>query len=351
MDPQVLERRLAAAQKTIAALMRRVEDEVGSGNSAFAALEQNVALERIVHEKTRQLEAQREELQLALTRLKQAQTELMQAQKLESVGRLASGIAHEINTPVQFVNDSVRFVQDAFRDVLGLVGRYRQLRAAAAAGPVDPQVFAELDAEEEAADLDYLLENIPKALERSLEGLGRVATLVRSMKEFAHPEQKQKAPADLNRALSSTLTIARNEYKYVADVETSYGELPQVLCHVGELNQAFLNIIVNAAHAIEAANRGSDRRGVIRVATSCDEDSVRIAISDTGTGIPEEIRDRVFDPFFTTKEVGKGTGQGLSIARNVVVDKHGGELALETEVGKGTTFTIRLPLERAEDGT
>jgi len=362
VDPRVLEERLAAAQKTIAALMRRVEEKVAGGQSAFAVLEQNIALERVVGEKTRQLEAQRKELQQALTHLKQAQSELMQAQKLEAVGRLAAGIAHEINTPIQFVNDSVRFVQDAFGDLLGLVGRYHQLRDSAASGTIDPGSLAELAAAEEAADLEYVLENIPKALERSVEGLGRVATLVRSMKEFAHPERKQKAPADVNKALSTTLTIARNEYKYVADVETDFGELPPVLCLVGELNQAFLNIIVNAAHAIEAATRGTEEagsargqgegaaraidgpRGVIRVETRRQGDSVRIAISDTGTGIPEEIRGRVFDPFFTTKEVGKGTGQGLAIARNVVVDKHGGELAFETEAGRGTTFVIRLPV-------
>ena len=341
MEPRKLEERLAAAQKTIAVLMRRVEEKVASGESAFAVLEQNIALERVVAEKTRQLVAQRQELQGALTNLRQAQSELMQAQKLESVGRLASGIAHEINTPIQFVNDSIHFIRDSFGDLAGLVGKYRQLRAAAA-GHMDPRALTDLDEAENAADLDYLMENIPKALERSVEGLGRVATLVRSMKEFAHPEQKQKSPADLNRAIASTLTIARNEYKYVADIETDYGELPPVPCHIGELNQVFLNLIVNAAHAIESAIHGTDRRGLIRVETRPEGDSVRVSISDTGTGIPEEIRDRVFDPFFTTKDVGRGTGQGLSIARSVVVDKHAGTLTFDSELGRGTTFHIRL---------
>ncbi len=342
MAGPTLEERLAAAQKTIDALMRRVEEKVSSGESAFAVLEQNIALERVVSEKTRELVAQRHELQEALSSLKKAQSELMQAQKLESVGRLASGIAHEINTPIQFVNDSIHFVRDAFHDVAALVEKYRRLRACAQA---DPAMLADLDQTEQSADVDYLMENIPKALERSVEGLGRVATLVRSMKEFAHPDQRQKAPADLNRALATTLIIARNEYKYVAEVESDYGELPLVPCHVGELNQVFLNIIVNAAHAIESATKGTERQGRIRLETRHEGASVRISISDTGTGIPREIQDQIFDPFFTTKEVGKGTGQGLSIARSVVVDKHGGTLSFDSELGRGSTFHIRLPLQ------
>jgi two-component system NtrC family sensor kinase len=341
MAGPTLEERLAAAQKTIDALMRRVEEKVSSGESAFAVLEQNIALERVVSEKTRELVAQRHELQEALSSLKKAQSELMQAQKLESVGRLASGIAHEINTPIQFVNDSIHFVRDAFHDVAALVEKYRRLRACAQA---DPAMLADLDQTEQSAEIDYLMENIPKALDRSVEGLGRVATLVRSMKEFAHPDQRQKAPADLNRALATTLTIARNEYKYVAEVESDYGELPLVPCHVGELNQVFLNIIVNAAHAIESATKGTERQGRIRLETRHEGASVRISISDTGTGIPREIQEQIFDPFFTTKEVGKGTGQGLSIARSVVVDKHGGTLSFDSELGRGSTFHIRLPL-------
>ncbi len=345
MDGHEAEKRLAAAEKTIAALMRRVEAKTSSGDSAFAVLEQNVALERVVNDKTAQLEAQRRQLQETLTHLRETQAELVQAQKLESVGRLASGIAHEINTPIQFVSDSLTFVQDAVPQVVELVERYRQLRAQILAGAtVDRDVLARIAEAEEEGDLDYLLENVPKALERCADGLGRVSTLVRAMKEFAHPEQKQKVSADLNRALSNTLTIARSEYKYVAEVEADYGELPPVLCHLGELNQVFLNIVVNAAHAIESASRGADGKGVIRVATRLEAGAVRVSISDTGTGIPEEIRDRIFDPFFTTKEVGKGTGQGLAIARSVVVDKHGGTLTFDSEMGRGTTFHIRLPV-------
>jgi two-component system NtrC family sensor kinase len=344
MDASVLERRLEAAQKTIAALMLRVEERMARGDAAFAIMEQNVALERVVGEKTRQLEAQREALQRALTELRLAQADLLHAQKLESVGRLASGIAHEINTPIQFVSDNVLFVRRSLPGLLALVERYRELRVAAAAGTIERESLAALEAAELELDLGYLKENLPLALDQSAEGLLRVATLVRSMKEFAHPDQKEKVLADLNRALSTTLTVARNEYKYVADVETELGELPLVPCLVGELNQVFLNLVVNAAHAIEAALRGTQGRGTIRVSTRREGDAVVIAVSDTGTGIPEEIRGRVFEPFFTTKEVGKGTGQGLAIARSVVVDKHGGKLTFETAPGRGTTFFVRLPL-------
>jgi signal transduction histidine kinase len=194
-------------------------------------------------------------------------------------------------------------------------------------------------------DLPYLIENMPGAFERSLEGLDRVATIVRSMKEFAHPDAKQMVAVDLNRAIESTLTMARNEYKYIADVETDFGELPTILCHAGEVNQAILNIVVNAAHAIGDVVKGTDRRGRISLRTRREAEGVRVDIEDTGGGIPEAIRERIFDPFFTTKEVGKGTGQGLAIARSVVVDKHGGELSCRSEVGKGTTFSILLPVE------
>jgi len=193
------------------------------------------------------------------------------------------------------------------------------------------------------ADLEYLLENVPKAIARSVEGLNRVASIVRAMKEFAHPESREKTSADLNAALAATLTIARNEYKFVADVVTDFGEIPIQMCHIGELNQAFLNIIVNAAHAIADHTQGGAERGRITVTTSTDNGDVVVRIGDTGGGIPEAIRQHVFDPFFTTKEVGRGTGQGLAIARRVVVDMHAGRISFKTELGRGTTFEIRLP--------
>ena len=288
-------------------------------------------------------------MMLDVTDQRRLENELAQAQKLESVGRLAAGVAHEINTPVQFVSDSVHFVREAMDDLSDIVDKYRELRTATQnAGNSGVDVAAAAKAAEEAeddADLDYILENAPVALDRARDGLGRVAAIVRSMKEFAHPDRKEMAEADINQAIASTLVIASNEYKYVADVETEFGEIPLVSCYAGEVNQVVLNLIVNAAHAIGDVVKETGGKGKIRVATRQLDGIVEIAIGDTGNGIPVEVRARIFDPFFTTKEVGKGTGQGLAIARNVVVDKHGGTLHFETEIGRGTTFFIRLPIQ------
>ncbi len=271
-----------------------------------------------------------------------AEMELRQAQKLESVGRLASGIAHEINTPMQFVADNVRFLQDAFRTVQELLTRIRAFCGRAGSG---------LDAEflrlEQELDTAYLLREIPEALAQTQEGVERVVTIVRAMKEFAHPESRGCIRADLNKALLNTLTVARNELKYVADVETDLGELPMVDCSISDLNQVFLNLLVNAAHAIAEVVQQSGAKGRIRIRTESDRHQVLITIADNGAGIPEGIRDRIFDPFFTTKEVGRGTGQGLAIARTVV-ERHKGTLTFESEVGRGTTFSLRLPIESPE---
>jgi PAS domain S-box-containing protein len=280
-----------------------------------------------------------------ITRHKRLEMELRHDQKLESMGRLAAGVAHEINTPVQFVNDSVHFVRDALADLANLTQAYRTYCALAADGAVTPEATDALHALEEAADVDYVLEHVPKALDRSLDGLGRVAAIVRSMKEFAHPDQSEMAAVDLNQAIRSTLTIARSEYKYVADLHTDFGELPLVTCHCGDINQVVLNIVVNAAHAIKDVTQGTERRGRITVQTRRAGDAVVVTIGDTGTGIPDDVREHIFEPFFTTKEVGRGTGQGLAIARAVVLEKHGGSLTFETDCGQGTVFTMRLPID------
>lgn len=270
--------------------------------------------------------------------------ELQQAQRLEAVGRIAAGIAHEINTPVQFVNDSVHFLRDASNDLVDVLQKFQALRAAVVRGAPHQQELQAVETAEEAADLPYLFENMPKAFDRVLDGMDRVSTIVRSMKEFAHPDSREMISADLNRAIESTLVIARNEYKYIADLEIDFDDLPPVRCHIGDVNQAVLNIVVNAAHAIGDMVAGTDAKGRIRVSTRRDGDEVVIAIGDTGGGIPDTVREHIFDPFFTTKGVGKGTGQGLSIARSVVVDKHGGQLTFQSTVGQGTTFFVRLPI-------
>jgi PAS domain S-box-containing protein len=276
---------------------------------------------------------------------KQLEMELHQAQKLESVGRLAAGVAHEINTPAQFVSDSVQFLKDGMSGLLGLVATYRSLHRAVMTGASTHEAALEVVRAEHDADLDYLIENVPSAIDRSIDGLGRVTAIVKSMKDFAHPDRKEMVAVDLNHGIQSTLNITRNEFKYVADLQTDFGPLPPVICHGGDINQVVLNIVVNAAHAIGDVVGATGRRGLISVETRVDGSFVLIRISDTGTGIPEAIRDRVFDPFFTTKDVGKGTGQGLAIARAIVIDKHRGQFSFETELGLGTSFTIRLPID------
>jgi len=281
---------------------------------------------------------------LDVTEQRRLELELRQAQKLESVGRLASGVAHEINTPVQFVADSVTFIREAFDDLLAMTRAHRVVCDAVVTGGDTTEPMATVRAAEETADLSYLVIEVPRALERCTDGLERIATLVRSMKEFAHPDRKEKAPADLNHAIETTLTITRNEYRYVADVELDLAPLPAVVCHVGELNQVFLNLIVNAAHAITDVVGTSGKHGLITVRTRDGGDHVEIAFSDTGAGIPEHVQPSIFEPFFTTKAVGQGTGQGLAIARSVVVDKHAGTIVFTTAPGAGTTFTICIPV-------
>ena len=283
-------------------------------------------------------------LVLDLTEKHQLERELAHAQKLESVGRLAAGIAHEINTPVQFVSDSLFFLRDASAELFNVIERLEAVREAVAVGEsAASAAAAALDAEDEA-DLPYLIEQVPRAFERSMDGLQRVASIVRSMKEFAHPDQREMTAVDLNRSIQSTLIVARTEYKYVADLETDLGDLPPVMCYAGEINQAVLNIVTNAAHAIGDVVGDNGPRGLITVRTRCEGDDVVVQITDTGGGIPPRVADRIFDPFFTTKPVGKGTGQGLAIARTVIVEKHRGQLRFETTPGKGTTFTISLPV-------
>ena len=271
--------------------------------------------------------------------------ELHQAQRLESVGQLAAGIAHEINTPIQYVGDNLRFIEDAFKTRQAVLTQYEELRQAAAAGSVPPVLLEQLAQTLSDADWDYLSGEVPRAVAQSLDGVERVATIVRAMKEFAHPGRKEKSAADLNRALGNALIVARNEIKYVADVETDYGELPPVMCLIAEINQVFLNLLINAAHAIREVMKESEKKGKIHVRTRQVEDRAEISISDTGCGIPDAIRAKIFDPFFTTKGVGRGSGQGLTIARSIVVEKHGGALTFEPNVPQGTTFVISLPLD------
>ncbi len=283
-----------------------------------------------------------------ITALRRHQTEFATARRLTAVGTLAAGVAHEINTPVQFVSDSIHFLRDASRDIHAVLEKLQVVRDLAARNAPREELDVALAVArrfEDEADLDYVFASAPKAFDRCVDGLTRVATIVRAMKEFAHPSQREMEPADLNHAIENTLTIARNEYKYVADLRTDLGELPPVRCCINDINQVVLNLVVNAAHAIADRVEGSEEKGTITVRTTREGDHAVISIRDTGNGIAEAIADRIFEPFFTTKEVGRGTGQGLALAWDVITEKHRGELRFESEVAVGTTFFIRLPLE------
>ncbi len=288
------------------------------------------------------------QLRVAQRKLEVAHAERLQSQKLESVGQLAAGIAHEINTPMQYIGDNTRFIQGAFRDCLRLLETAESLYAADGTGD-STKAADEFREALDAADLAYLRTETDLAISQSIEGIERVNQIVRAMKEFSHPGSKSMSSTDLNHCIENTVTLSRNEWKHVSDLDLCLDrELPMVDCVSGEVGQVFLNIIVNAAHAIGDASAGSGAMGRISICSKRVGESAEIRISDTGGGIPEEIRDRVFDPFFTTKEVGRGTGQGLAIAHAVVVKRHGGTLRFETEAGKGTTFIIRLPLRQVE---
>jgi PAS domain S-box-containing protein len=269
--------------------------------------------------------------------------ELRLAQKLESVGRLAAGIAHEINTPIQYIGDSVTFLQSAQTDLDQLLTAYRTALQAMGTHQALSPVLAGVTELERSLDLEFLSKEIPKAFERTLQGVERVAGIVRAMKEFAHPDGVEHSAADLNHAIETTLTVARNEYKYAASIETRFGELPLVVCNVGELNQVFLNLIVNASHAIAESGKDAASGRIVITTSACGAD-VMISIADNGCGIPEENLEKVFDPFFTTKPVGKGTGQGLAIARAIIVEKHGGSIDVRNCPGGGTCFELRLPV-------
>ena len=285
-----------------------------------------------------------------LTEHRQLQCNLAQAQKLESVGQLAAGIAHEINTPTQYVGDNVRFLRDSFEDLTLALDKLQSLHSACETTNYLPDLVKDIRKVLEDSDIDFILSEAPDTFSQTLDGIARVASIVQAMKEFSHPGDEEKTLVDIHAALTTSITVSRNEWKYVADVQTDFtAEMPRIPCLVGKLNQVFLNLIVNAAHAIADANgKQSKKKGTISIQTSYGDGWAQIDFTDTGTGIPAEIQGRIFDPFFTTKGVGKGTGQGLAIARSVVVDKHGGTIEVFTAQGRGTTFRIRLPVESTD---
>jgi len=282
-----------------------------------------------------------------ITQRKLLEEQLAQAQKMEAIGHLAAGIAHEISTPAQFVGDNTHFLREAFTDLRQILGCFQTLAEAVRNDTPVTEPLHAIDTAVNDLDLDYLEGEVPLAIDHILDGVGRISKIVRSMKFFAHPGDVAKAPLDLNEAIESTIIISRNEWKYVAEVETDFDKaMPPVPGQRGEINQVILNLITNAAHAIaEMHGNSPTAKGRIRIATRYQDGWAEIRIQDTGAGIPEAIRHQVFDLFFTTKEEGIGSGQGLAIAHSVIVEKHGGGLTFESAPGEGTTFFIRLPVK------
>lgn len=310
-------------------------------------------LESMVRERTVELVSANETLQAEIAGRKKSEYErqmmevqLRQSQKLEAIGQLAAGIAHEINTPTQYVGDNTRFLNDSFNSIIKVIEGYKTLIAAAKHGAVAPEIVAAAEEVLVAGDMEYLFAQIPAAIRETLEGVDRVTKIVRAMKEFSHPGGKEKTAADINRAIESTVMVARNEWKYVAEMKLDLDPaLPMVPCFIDEFNQCILNLVINAAHAVgDVVKQQPGTKGLITVLTRPIGDQVEIRVTDTGTGIPESARPHIFEPFFTTKDVGRGTGQGLSIIYGSIVKKHRGSVHFETETGKGTSFVLRLPI-------
>ena len=290
-----------------------------------------IGLEDTVTKRTAALKKTNDQLKLEITQRKELETQLVHAQKMEAVGQLASGIAHEINSPSQFANDNILFLKDATD---GFIKKLDQSPDA----PSDD-------------DINFFKENAPEAVEQAAEGISRITTIVKSMKNFAYRDaQSAKRPNDLNQAIRSTTVVATNEWKYHAELDLQLQEgIPMVPCNIGEINQVVLNLIVNGAHAIrDRFKEGTKGNLVVSSRHYPDHDCVIIAIADNGGGIPQEVQTRIFEPFFTTKEVGVGTGQGLAIAHNVIVKSHGGQIWFDSKDGQGTTFYIKLPMTQPE---
>ena len=294
----------------------------------------------------------RVETHLQLRRAHQVERDLLerqlsQARRLELIGQLAAGVIHEINTPVQFIGDNGKFLEDSFRDLFTVL----QCSEKIASSKNDEELsarLAELGPVLKNVDIDYLCEEIPQAIGQLLEGVDTIARIVGSMKEISHPGQEKETMAEIRRIIENAVLVSRSEWKYCAEVTTDFEPDLTVSCLAGELTQVIVNLTVNAAHAISDVVKGTGAKGTITISTRRNGSFAEIRIEDTGTGIPEATRQHVFDPFSTTKDVGKGTGQGLALAHSVIVQKHGGKVAFETEMGVGTTFVIQVPLESSE---
>src|SRR5216684_160033 len=286
-----------------------------------------------------------------VTERKRAERQLAQSQRLESIGQLAAGIAHEINTPIQYVGDNIHFLSDSFKGLSALLAAYRELECPTRNAAAVPSLRDRTARLAEEIDIEYLQAEIPKAIQQSLDGVRRVAEIVGAMKELSHPGTTAKCAVDLNHLINNTILVSKHAWKLVAEVTTEFDlDLPTIQCIAGDLSQVILNLIVNAADAIADGIQGTGGvKGHTGISTRRCGNWAEIRVSDNGTGVPESIQPRIFDPFFTTKDVGKGTGQGLAIAHAIITQKHQGTIQFETQKGVGTTFVIRLSIEGVEN--
>ncbi len=341
-------------KKLFLEISRRLGDILTSIMAYDALRRLNEELEERVLKRTVELTRANDQMRREISEREKAEAErdaveiqLRQAQKLEAIGQLAAGIAHELNTPIQFIGDNMRFIQQSVEGYRQAFTPLAEMLEAARNEQLTKDHISTAESAIIEADLDYLSSEVPAAIDQTLDGISRITTIVQAMKEFSHPGAKEITLADLNRAIKNTTTVARNEWKHVADLKLNLDpQLPLVPCHVNAINQALLNLIINASHAIgDALDAQTNEKGLITITSRSMDGQVEIRITDSGTGIPNEIHSRLFDPFFTTKQVGRGTGQGLSVTYNSIVKHHGGSITFDTEIDKGTTFIIRLPIE------
>lgn len=373
MDEQALQKEITRLNKIVNALMNRAERSSSAQGSDFGMFQTAVMLEDQVRKRTEELEAavrenekinralqhakaqmeieieerknaqtslehEKEEQRVLIKKLEEAHNQLLQSEKLASIGQLAAGVAHEINNPIGFVNSNLGTLNNYVDDLLRIVDLYESGRHLLAS---DPELHRRIMDVCKKADIEFLREDIVKLITESIEGTTRVRRIVQDLRDFSRVDSADWQMADLHAGLESTLNVVSNEIKYKAEVLREFGTLPQVECRLSQINQVFMNMLVNAAQAIP-------ERGTITLRSGCVEDKVWIAISDTGKGIPSELLNRIFDPFFTTKEVGKGTGLGLSVSYGIV-DKHGGYIDVQSTPGQGSTFTIWLPVRRQKN--
>ena len=282
-----------------------------------------------------------------ITKRKNLELKLAQAQKMEAVGELSSGIAHEINTPAQYITDNIYFLKDSFPKLINILNKYNELIDLMDSRNKNKNISADIKKIKADDDFDFIIDEIPKAISQSLEGLSRVTTIVKSMKNFAYPVSETKIFININDAIEDTINISRNEWKYVAEIVTHFDEsLPLIPCFPGELNQVLLIVIINATDALkEKYGESQKQKGIIEISTGIDGERAVITVKDSGTGIPEEIITKIFDPFFTTKRAGKGTGQGLAIAYDIIVNKHSGTINFISNDGKGAVCVIKIPVK------